>query len=179
MLAEELLAAWLNQGGCGVAVGSAHSLAAVERLATDRGLVLVRLNQAVLALLADPDGLAATEVGLAAATTTAETGAGRQAEPRAQVRTALTTAYSAWLTDLHVSAEPLVVADLELALAEALELGELAALGRPVLLLVPGSVREGKVRCHASPDREGELLPPALTRAVWEAGGQDSSPPTA
>lgn len=179
MLAEEVLAAWLSAGECGVAVGSPESLTILEQQAAARGLRLVRLNHAVLSHLSDPDSLAATEVGLAGADAGAEPSPGRTVEPRTRIRGALQTAYAAWLEQLRGEAEPLVVTDLELALAEGLELGELATLERPVLVLVPGELRDGKVRCHATLEREGELLPPAVTRSVWEIQQQDSPRSTA
>jgi len=101
--------------------------------------------------------------------TIAAAAASRAPEAVEAVRRAVNEAFERWLHEASQSDEPIVVRDLELAVAEHVELARLTELGRPVLLLAPGRSERNLARLYATGPHDGLPLPPAVAPrdATW------------
>ena len=131
---DELVTAWLAGGsGCACAVGEWSQLALVADALAARGVPVRSGNRELLDRLGDDaDGAD---------------------------RAALDRAWTAWTEALQADRGPLALHQLELAVAERLDLTRLATIARPVLLLVPGGL------AYATATEAGVPLPPAVCPA--------------
>lgn len=170
MTGAELVAALRDaEAGCCAAVGDPPAIQAAETALREAGVPTVRLSAEILARLPDAVALASAELDTLRLAPPEE-GVPRITANREAIRAELEAALAAWVAEVSGSPGPLAVRDLELAVAERLDLICLAELGRPVVLLVPGRRQGRLVRLHAGGSRPGEPLPAALCARVFELG---------
>lgn len=158
MTGAQLASHWQTRGhGCGTVVGSRRDLAALAEQLAAAGVPVCRLGAALLQRIPEADSLAAA----------AESRALESAET---ARRAVAQAFETWLADTAGETGPLAVQDLELAVAERVELARLSELGRPVLVLAPGRLVRQMARLYATGPHDGLPLPPAIAPrdATWE-----------
>jgi len=137
-------------------VGSWTALAELSAALSVAGVAVCRLGTELLRRIPDPDSLAAAEEV-------------RSPEAADAVRRAVGQAFDAWLREAATQGGPLAVQDLELAVAERVELARLTELGRPVLVLAPGLAARHLARLYATGPHDGVPLPPAIAPrdATW------------
>lgn len=86
---------------------------------------------------------------------------------------ALAEAFEAWLGEQSAESAPLVLARVELALAQRLGLERLASLPRRVLCLIPGGVRGQRPRLFGTAHKPGLPVPDWLT--TWTEVEHDAA----
>lgn len=168
MTCSQMVSKWLARGrGCATAVGSWTALEGLAETLSAAGVAVCRLGSEIVQRIPDPDSFLVPGDPLAR-------------EGREAARQAVAQAFEAWLEEAGAGHEPLAIRDLELAVAERLELARLAELGRPVLLLAPGRTAGATVRLFATGPHDGLPLPPAVAAdgATWTLeADSDESPP--
>ena len=165
MTGEQLASIWQTRtSGCGTALGSWQAVARLATQLAAAGVPVTRLGTELLARLDDPDSLA-------------EAADSRSPEAAETVRLAVTDAFEQWLSEAAAETGPLAVRDLELAVAERLELARLAELNRPVLVLAPGRAARKLARLYATGPYDGVPLAPAIAPkdATWELSSDSDS----